>query len=120
VSDAHSALGVCARGDTICSPVLQAGLSLCPSLGDGRHPSHREAHITQALRVCGLRGTPHFQTYHRVINRVVWLSLRASRILLLLLVTTFAVSGSLVFGLDDHVLRDHGHVTQKPPSHFKP
>jgi hypothetical protein len=48
------------------------------------------------------------------------LSLRASRILLLLLVTTFAVSGSLVFGLDDHVLRDHGHVTQKPPSHFKP
>jgi len=39
-------------------------------------------------------------TYHRVLNRAVWSSLRASRILLGLLVAAFVPTGPLVVGID--------------------
>lgn len=49
--------------------------------------------VTAVLRVMGLSQEPHFQTCHRVLNRAVWSSLAASRILLLLLVRAFAPGG---------------------------
>jgi uncharacterized protein with PIN domain len=47
---------------------------------------------------CQRLGLDHlwfFQTYHRVLNRAVWSSLTVSRILLGLLVATFASEGAL-------------------------
>lgn len=64
--------------------------------------------VTQALRVCGLSGEGHFQNYHRVLNRAVWGSLKASRLLLDLLLQVFAPEGPLVFGLDDTIERRRG------------
>jgi len=64
--------------------------------------------VTQALRVMGKSQEPHFQTYHRVLNRAVWRCLDAARILLNLLVAAFAQSGPLVFGLDDTIERRRG------------
>jgi len=64
--------------------------------------------VTQALRVCGLSADEHFQNYHRVLNRAVWSSLAASRILLSLLVAAFAPTGVLVMGIDDTIERRRG------------
>lgn len=64
--------------------------------------------VTAALRVCGLSGEKHFQTYHRVLNRARWSSLSASRILLGLIVRAFAAEGALIFALDDTIERRRG------------
>jgi len=64
--------------------------------------------VTSALRVCGLSQERHFQTYHRVLNRARWSSLRASRILLSLLIKQFAPEGALVFAIDDTIERRRG------------
>jgi hypothetical protein len=64
--------------------------------------------VTAALRVMGLSQTRHFQNYHRVLNRAVWSSRQASRLLLVLLVQTFALFGPLVLGLDDTLERRRG------------
>jgi hypothetical protein len=56
----------------------------------------------------GLGHEPHFQTYHRVLNRAVWSSWEVSRVLLLLLVKTFAVSGPIIVGIDDTIERRWG------------
>jgi hypothetical protein len=60
------------------------------------------------LRAVGLSQEKHFQNYHRVLNRAVWSSLEASRILLVLLVNAFALFGPIVFGLDDTIERRRG------------
>jgi hypothetical protein len=64
--------------------------------------------VTSVLRVMGLSQEVHFQNYHRVLNRAVWSSLEASRILLGLLVSTFARRGPIVLGLDDTIERRRG------------
>jgi hypothetical protein len=64
--------------------------------------------VTAALRMMGLSGDRHFQTYHRVLNRAVWASLEVSRILLGILVSTFAPTGCLVLGLDETIERRWG------------
>ena len=64
--------------------------------------------VTSALRVMGLSDERRFQTYHRVLNRAVWSSLRASRILLRRLVTAFAPTGPLVLVIDDTIERRWG------------
>jgi hypothetical protein len=60
------------------------------------------------LRVMGLADDPQFQRYHRVLNRAVWSSRQASRILFNLLVATFAADGVIVMGLDDTLERRWG------------
>ncbi|CAN5357565.1 hypothetical protein BH24GEM3_BH24GEM3_11260 [soil metagenome] len=65
--------------------------------------------VTQALRVVGLGGERHFPSYHRVLSRATWSCKEAGRILLQLLVRTFAPEGPLVFGLDDTIERRWGH-----------
>lgn len=64
--------------------------------------------VAAVLRVMGLDQQPHFQTYHRVLNRAAWSALAAGRILLLLLVRAFAPQGPLIFGLDDTIERRWG------------
>lgn len=64
--------------------------------------------VSALLRVMGLQDEPHFQNYHRVLNRAVWSSRQASRILLHQLIECFAPSGVLVMGIDDTIERRWG------------
>ncbi len=64
--------------------------------------------VTACLRIRGKSDDPHFQNYHRVLNRAAWPVLALSRVLLLLLVKTFAPAGELIFGLDDTIERRRG------------
>src|SRR5919204_3778538 len=70
--------------------------------------------VTAMLRIMGLSAAPHFQTYHRVLNRAVWSPLHASRLLLRLLVAVFVPRGVVLFGLDDTIERRRGdQITAK-------
>jgi len=64
--------------------------------------------VTAVLRIMGLSTEKHFQNYHRVLNRAAWSSLKASRVLLRLLIATFATRGPIVLGLDDTLERRRG------------
>src|SRR5215203_2126821 len=64
--------------------------------------------VTSILRVMGLSQEKHFQNYHRVLNRAVWSGLAAGQVLLSLLVSTFAPTGTIVLGLDDTIERRRG------------
>jgi hypothetical protein len=64
--------------------------------------------VSTVLRAVGLSQLPMYQTYHRVLNRAVWSSLGASRILLGLLIATFATTGPLVVGIDETIERRRG------------
>jgi hypothetical protein len=64
--------------------------------------------VTAVLRIMGLSAEPHFQTYHRVLNRAAWSSWEVSRVLLQLLVKTFAPRGPLIVGIDDTIERRWG------------
>jgi hypothetical protein len=78
--------------------VLLAGAILAPA----------QRTVTAALRVVGLGASPHFQRYHRVLNRASWSALAASRVLLRLLVATFLPNGPLVVGVDETLERRMG------------
>jgi len=52
--------------------------------------------VTACLRVLGLSAEPHFQNYHRVLNRARWQALSASRILLGLLVAVLPAGSAIV------------------------
>jgi len=62
-------------------------------------PSQRT--VSSALQTVGLHHMRAFQGYHRVLNRAVWSSRAASRILLRLLLATFAPPGPLVLAIDE-------------------
>ena len=64
--------------------------------------------VTSLLSVMGLSQEERFQNYHRVLNRAIWSSLEVSRVLLGVLVSTFAVTGPVVMGLDDTLERRRG------------
>jgi hypothetical protein len=79
-------------------PVLVVGALLAP----GRRM------VSTALHTVGLGQTRRFQNYHRVLSRAIWSSLKASRILLGLLVATFVPAGPLVLGIDETIERRRG------------
>ena len=56
--------------------------------------------VTSALRIMGLTRERQFQKYHRVLNRAVCDSRRASQLLLRLLISQFIPSGPVVIGID--------------------
>ncbi len=64
--------------------------------------------VSTAVRVVGRGQVRHFPNYHRVLSRAVWSSLGARRILLGLLVATFAPDGPLVLGSDETIERRRG------------
>src|SRR5215213_7523967 len=70
--------------------------------------------VTSLLRIMGLSGERRFVNYHRVLNRAVWSSRAASRLLLGLLITTLMPAGPVVLGLDDTIERRRGkHISAK-------
>ncbi|MCW5970237.1 MAG: hypothetical protein KIT57_17155 [Blastocatellales bacterium] len=58
--------------------------------------------MTACLRVVGLSEEKHFQNYHRVLNRAKWETLKASKIMLGLLVMLVPASGAVVIGGGRH------------------
>jgi DDE superfamily endonuclease len=64
--------------------------------------------VCSILRIIGLRQERHFVTYHRVLNRAVWDSRLAARLLLKLLVETFVPTGPVLLGVDDSIERRRG------------
>jgi hypothetical protein len=64
--------------------------------------------VTAALRVMGLAHCGGFHRYHRVLSRATWSPHQAARVLLRLLLDTFAPAGPLVFGIDDTIERRWG------------
>jgi DDE superfamily endonuclease len=74
----------------------------------GAIPAPSKRTVTSALRIMGVSQEKHFQNYHRVLNRAVWSSREVSRILLTLLIATFALVGDLVMGIDDTIERRRG------------
>jgi hypothetical protein len=69
----------------------------------------RQRTVTAILRIMGLSEERQFQNYHRVLNRATWSGLRASRILLGLLVTAFVpVDAPIVVAVDETLERRRG------------
>jgi hypothetical protein len=64
--------------------------------------------VTACLRIVGLQGEKRFLKYHRVLSRAVWSSLALSQTLRLLLVSTFAATGTIIIGIDDTIERRWG------------
>jgi hypothetical protein len=65
--------------------------------------------VSAALRAMGLSGERQFGKYPRVLNRDQWSGLRLSRILLMLLVTTFVAAGlPVLIGVDETMERRWG------------
>jgi DDE superfamily endonuclease len=83
-------------------PLLVVGALLAP----GRRM------VSTAWRAIGLAQMPSFQTYHRVLNRAVWSSQDASRVLLRLLlrelVKALVPTGPLIVGIDETLERRRG------------
>jgi hypothetical protein len=72
--------------------------------------------VTKILRAVGLAHARDFSTYHRVLSRAVWSGLAVSRILLGLLVTTLAPTGTVVLGIDETIERRSGrHIAARGP-----
>ena len=70
--------------------------------------------VTAVLHIMGRSAASDFQTYHRVLNRAVWSPLKASRLLLRLLVVVCIFRGVVVLGLDDTIERRRGEqITAK-------
>jgi DDE superfamily endonuclease len=64
--------------------------------------------VTSLLRIAGLSRERRFTNYHRVLNRAVWDTRAAARLLLGLLVAAFARTGPMVLGIDDTIERRRG------------
>src|SRR3954453_7089864 len=72
-------------------------------LSVGRHT------ICAALRFCGLAKEPNFHKYHRLLSLVHWSGLKASRLLLHLLLECFTTKEEpLVVGIDETIERRSG------------
>ena len=82
--------------------------------------------VAAALRVMGRRDQRDYARYHEVLNRAVWSSREAARILLVLLLQHLdRGDGPLVFGIDETLerrrgakIRAAGHLPR--PSAFQP
>lgn len=77
--------------------------------------------VCAALRVMGLGAERRFHKYHRLLSRVKWGGLAASRLLLAVLVRGFFRDGEpLVFGLDETLERRTGKRIQARGSYRDP
>lgn len=65
--------------------------------------------VSAALRILGQHHDPHFQNFHRVLNRDHWSSRALSQILLRQLLAAFgSVDAPVVVGIDEHIERRRG------------
>jgi DDE superfamily endonuclease len=90
--------------------VLLRGAILTPGKGT----------VAAALRSVGLGGEQRFQNDRRVLNRACWSGRAASRILLRLLVASFAPCGPLRLGWEDPLERRWGRTSQARDSYRDP
>jgi hypothetical protein len=81
-------------------------LALVLLLGAILAPNQRT--VTACLRIMGLHREKRFLKFHRVLSRAVWSARALSQTLLLLLVSTFAATGTLIIGFDDTIERRWG------------
>ena len=79
-----------------------------PLLVVGAIPAPGRRMVSSVLRSVGLSQEQHYQTYHRVLNRAFWSSLKASRVLLHVLVLTFVPTGPIVLGIDETIEHRRG------------
>lgn len=86
--------------------VLVVGALLAP--GDGRVASH------------GIKPGGQFQKYHRVLNRACWSSVAVARLLLGVVVETFAPTGPVVIGIDETLERRRGEKITAKGSYCDP
>ena len=72
-------------------------------LAPGKRP------VTSVLRVMGLGHEANFALYHHVLNRASWSSLKASHVLLTMLIGYLGTgTGPLVFGIEETIERCRG------------
>jgi hypothetical protein len=64
--------------------------------------------VSSALRAMGLDQEKRFHRYHRVLSRARFSSLKASRVLLGLLLEAFVGQGPLILGIDETLERRYG------------
>lgn len=64
--------------------------------------------VAACLRAVGLGEHPHFQNFHRVLNRARWSPRQGARLLLELLLHTFVPTGPILVGADDTIERRRG------------
>jgi hypothetical protein len=64
--------------------------------------------VTSLLRIAGLSRERRSTNYHRILNRAVWGTRAAARLLLGLLAAAFAPTGPVVLGIDDTIERRRG------------
>lgn len=64
--------------------------------------------VTAILRVMGQSQDPHFQTYHRVLNRDRWSSRKVAEVLLAWLLKRLVPEGEVVLGIDETLERRRG------------
>jgi hypothetical protein len=71
--------------------------------------------VTVALRQVGLEQSPHFSTYHHLLNRARWSPMQLSRCMLNVLVETFVqAGGSLELVIDETLERRQGiHISKR-------
>jgi len=102
------------RDDTGSGPVratfLKTRLAQCPVTVDGRDPrARRKDGQFRPARAVGLDQEKRFHRYHRVLSRASWSSLKATGVLLGLLVEAFVPEGDpLVVGIDETLQRRYG------------
>jgi DDE superfamily endonuclease len=96
--------------DSLRATILKTRLAKRPSSLDGRFsaaPGRRT--VSSALRAMGLDQHKRFHRYHRVLSHASWSSLKASRVLLGLLVEMFVADGDpLIVGIDETLQRRWG------------
>ena len=75
--------------------------------------------VTSVLRIMELSGERQFQNYHRILKRVHWSGLKASRIVSGLLVSAFVgVGAPIIIAVDETLERRRGqHIGAK--GHFR-
>jgi DDE superfamily endonuclease len=90
--------------------ILKAPLAKCPSPLDERFSAAPDRRmISSALHAMGLDQHKRFRRYHRVLSHASWSSVKASRLLLGLLVEMFVADGDpLVVGIDETLERRWG------------
>ena len=64
--------------------------------------------VASALRTTGLGREKRFHRYHRVLSQASWSSLKASHVLLGLVVEAFVPEGPVVVGIDETLERRYG------------
>ena len=110
--------------DAIVSLLIPfATLFTSPTPGRGRGQAWRKAQVllvgailtpgqrtvAAALRVMGLSDNQNYARYHEVLNRAVWSSREAARVLLVLLLQQLdRGDGPLIFGIDETLERRRG------------